>query len=366
MLKIEKVEAVAFRAARRPWHAAFGTVLESEYAVVFVESEDGHVGVGEVATIWSRKGRAQARDINEIVAPQLVGKDALRLNELCLLVRDALGREGNPAKAGVDIALHDLVGKALGLPVHQLLGGKVRDRFRLSHSINMASPEEMAAEAVFLVERGFRTLKLKAGIDHSNDLRALELIRDAVGPDITLRVDLNAGVASPKEAVRQIGALESFALEFVEQPVKGPDLEGMAFVRKRTGVPIMADESLWTSADAAALARLGAADLGNIYVMEAGGLREGRQAFATLEAAGISCMLGSMPEFGIGTAAQLHLGSTVPNLLETNDLCGFDYQLEDYLEDPLTIEDGSIAVPEGPGLGVELDLEKLEAWRIDP
>jgi muconate cycloisomerase len=365
MLKITKVEAVAFRAPRRPWHAAFGTVIESEYAVVFVESEDGHVGIGEVATIWSRKGRAQARDINEIVAPLLVGRDAMRLNELCVLVRDALGREGNPAKAGVDIALHDLVGRALKLPVYQLLGGKVRDRFRLSHSINMASPEEMAEEAAFLVDRGFRTLKLKAGIDHSSDLRALELIREAVGTEISLRVDLNAGVTSPKEAVRQIGALEPFALEFVEQPVKGPDLDGMAFVRERTSVPVMADESLWTSADAAAIARKSAADLGNIYVMEAGGLREGRQAFAVLEAAGISCMLGSMPEFGIGTAAQLHLGATVPNLLETNDLCGFDYQLEDYLVDPLTIEDGSIAVPNGPGLGIELDRKKLEAWRID-
>lgn len=366
MLKIAKVEAVAFRAPRRPWHAAFGTVLESEYAVVFVEAEGGIVGVGEIATIWSRKGRAQARDVNEIVAPLLIGKDALRLNELCVLVRDALGREGNPAKAGIDIALHDLVGKALGLPVHQLLGGKIRDRFTLSHSINMASPEEMAEEAVHLAERGFRTLKLKAGIDHRSDLRALELIRGAVGTEITLRVDLNAGVTSPKEAVRQIRALERFELEFVEQPVKGPDLAGMAFVRERTTVPIMADESLWTSADAAALIRLGAADLGNVYVMEAGGLREGRQAFATLEAAGIPCMLGSMPEFGIGTAAQLHLGATVPNLMETNDLCGFDYQLEDYLVEPLVIEDGTIAVPDGPGLGVELNRKMLEAWRIEP
>jgi muconate cycloisomerase len=364
-MKITSVTAVPFRAPRkRAWHAAFGTVLESEYAVVFIDTDDGLTGVGEIATVWDRRGISQADDVNRLLAPLLIGKDPLRLTELCVTIHRALGRGSNPAKAGVDIALHDLAGKILNVPVYQLLGGKLRDRVHLSFSVSMGPPEQMADEAAALVASGFRTLKLKAGLDHRADLAALELIRDRVGPDITLRIDMNAGVASPKEALRRVREYEPFRLEFVEQPVKGPDIAGMAFVRKRTSIPIMADESIWESADALAVVEAGAADLANIYVMEAGGLREARQAFGVCEAAGLPAMVGSMPEFGIGTVAQLHLGVTIPNLIEANDLCGFLYHQEDLLETPLRVADGIITVPEGPGLGVTLDRARLKRWEI--
>lgn len=364
-MKITSVEAFAFRAPRRrPWHAAFGTVRESEYAVVFIGSDEGLTGVGEIATVWDRRGVSQAQDVNRLLAPLLIGKDPLRLNELCVTIHRALGRGSNPAKAGVDIALHDLVGKTLGVPVHQLLGGKLRDRVALSFSVSMGPAEQMAEEAAALVAAGFKTLKLKAGLDHRVDLAAFEGIRERVGPGITLRVDMNAGVASPKEALRRVRDYESFALEFVEQPLRGSDIAGMAFVRERTSIPIMADESVWDSADALAVVNAGAADLANIYVMEAGGLREARQAFAVCEAAGLAAMVGSMPEFGVGTAAQLHLGVTVPNLIEANDLCGFLYHQEDLLETPLQVDDGTIALPEGPGLGVTIDESRLRRWRI--
>lgn len=364
-MKIASVEAIPFRAPRkRLWKAAFGTVQESEYAIVFVRTDNGLMGVGEIATVWERKGISQAHDVNTILAPLLVGHDATQLNHLCRLVHGALGRDSNPAKAGVDIALHDLVGKAQGVPVSALLGGTVRDHVALSHSISLGSPADMAEEAAELVGRGFRTLKTKAGLDHAHDLRALDAIRRRVGPGIALRVDMNAALTSPKEALRRLRDFECFALEFVEQPLKAHDLEGMAFVRARTTIPIMADESLWTSADALAIVRAQAADLANVYVMEAGGIREARQAFAVCEAAGMTVMMGSMPEFGIGTVAQLHLALTAPNLIGANDLCGFDYHQDDILETPLTIEGGTIRPPRGPGLGVTIDQRKLERWRI--
>ena len=364
-MKITSVEAIPFRAPRRrPWHAAFGTVLESEYAVVLIQSDEGVVGVGEIATVWDRRGVSQAHDVNRLLAPLLIGKDPLRLGELCLAVHRALGKGSNPAKAGVEIALYDLVGLALGVPVYQLLGGKIRDRVELSFSVSMGPPEQMADEAAALVAQGFRTLKLKAGLDHRADLTAFERIRSRVGPEVMLRIDMNAGVASPKEGLRRVRDYEGMRLEFVEQPVAGPDLIGMAFIRERTTVPIMADESLWDSADALAVVRAAAADLANVYVMEAGGLREARQAFAVCEAAGLPGMIGSMPEFGIGTAAQLHLAVTVPNLIVANDCCGFLYHQEDLLEAPLRVADGTITVPETPGLGVRLDRSRLDQWKI--
>jgi len=299
-----------------------------------------------------------------VVAPLLIGKDPRALNELCIATHRALGRDSNPAKAGVDIALHDLAGRILGIPVHQLLGGKLRDRMQLSFSINMGSADAMAAEAVELCAQGFRTLKLKAGLDHRADLRALEAIRARIGEEITLRIDMNAGVTSPKEAMRRIRDFEAFRPEFVEQPVKGHDIAGMAFVRERSNIPIMADESVWDSRDALAVVTRGAADLANIYVMEAGGLREGRQAFAVFEAAAMPTMLGSMPEFGIGTAAQLHLAAVAPNLMATNDLCGFMYHRHDIVHQSPRVHDGEVFVPPGPGLGVELDDELLARWAV--
>jgi muconate cycloisomerase len=286
------------------------------------------------------------------------------LNELCTLIRGALGRDGNPAKAGVDIALHDLVGKALNVPVHQLLGGRLRERCGLSVSLNMAPPEEMAAEAVDYLAQGFGTLKLKAGLDQRHDLAALEAIRGRIGADVPLRVDINAGWSMAKEGLRWVRQFERFGLEFVEQPAKAHDIEGLAFIRERSPVPIMADESVWTAADALAVIRRGAADLINIYVMEAGGLREAKLAAGVCEAAGMPVMLGSMPEFGIGTAAQLHLGVTLPNLIEANDLCGFLYHREDVIEPTLVVENGTIEPPPGPGLGVTVARDRLERWRV--
>ncbi len=132
-MKISKVKAIPFRAPRKNvWNAAFGRVAESEYAIVLIETDEGQRGVGEIATVWDRRGISQADDVNRLLAPLILGKDPLNLNELCLAVHRALGRGSNPAKAGVDIALHDLVGRVLGLPVYQLLGGKVRDRMPLS------------------------------------------------------------------------------------------------------------------------------------------------------------------------------------------------------------------------------------------
>jgi L-alanine-DL-glutamate epimerase-like enolase superfamily enzyme len=364
-MRITSVRAVPFRSRRKNvWHAAFGHVAESEYAIVLIDTDEGLRGIGEIATVWDRRGISQADDVNRLLGPLLVGKDPLALNELCVAVYRALGRGSNPAKAGVDIALHDLAGKILGLPIYQLLGGKLRDRVKLSFSINMASAEAMADEAAGLVDQGFQTLKLKAGLDHNADLKALTTIRARIGDAITLRVDMNAGISSPKDAVRRIRDFDAFNLEFVEQPLKAHDIGGMAFVREHSSLPIMADESIWDSRDALEVVKAGAADLANIYVMEAGGIREARQAFAVLEAAGMSTMLGSMPEFGIGVAAQLHLAAVAPNLMATNDLCGFLYHERDIVHTSPIIQRGEIQIPTGPGLGVELDESLLGHWKI--
>ena len=157
--------------------------------------------------------------------------------------------------------------------------------------------------------------------------------------------------------------MEECNLELVEQPLPAHDLDGMAEVRVSIGVPLMADESIRNPRSAMQVIQREAADIANVYVTEAGGLLNASRIIAMCEAAGMPCMIGSMPEFGIGTAAQIHLGVAMTNLGPDSDTCGVLYHEEDLLKSPLRIENGFSYPPEGPGLGVEIDMTILESWR---
>jgi muconate cycloisomerase len=269
------------------------------------------------------------------------------------------------AKAGLEMALFDIVGKALGTPVHTLLGGITRERVPLSFSIPFGDPGAMADLAAERVAQGFGAVKVKVGRDPETDVAAVARVRQAVGPAVELRVDANMAWQSPKRAVAMIRRLEPYDLEFVEQPLPPRDLDGMAFVRARASVPVMADESVWTPADTIEVIRREAADAVNVYVSESGGLANAARSFAICEAAGIPCMIGSMPELGIGTAAQIHLGVAVTRLGFASDACGALYYAEDLLREPLEIAGGFAYPPSRPGLGVEVDWKVVKRWQIE-
>ena len=363
-MKITSVKAIPVRVPRpQPFTSSLGTHPFTENAVVEIYTDEGLVGLGEASSIWDRKGRGEADDIDQLLAAALKGQDPLRINELSALMNRLLHR-AFPAKAGVEMALWDIAGKALNAPVYNLLGGRVRERVLLSHSLSMGDPEQVAGQAEQLAAKGYKTLKVKVGRDPRADLRTVEAVRRRVG-ELTLRVDANMGWPSPKEAVQHIRELEPFGLELVEQPLHSGDLEGLRFVRERVGVPIMADESVWTPADALACIRAGAADVFNVYVAEAGGLGPASQIFAIAEAGRLPCIIGSMPELGIGTAAQAHLAFAMRNLGYASDVNGAVYHSDDIVRERPRIEAGYLYPPGGPGLGVTLDPEKLEKYRID-
>lgn len=341
---------------------ALGPAAVSEYALVFVDTDAGIVGLGEIASVFTRRGRLLARDVEARLGPAVTGEDPFRIAYLVQKMDRALdGVE--EAKAGVEMALWDIVGKALDTPVYNLLGGKVRERIPLSYSIPFGEPKAMAEYALERVRAGHRTIKVKVGNAPALDLEAVQRVREAIGPEVRLRVDANMAWPTAKEAIRLIRAMEAWNLELVEQPLPAHDLDGMAEVRRAIGVPLMADESLRTPRDAMAVIRRGAADVANVYVTEAGGLLNASRIFTLCEAAGMPCMIGSMPEFGIGTAAQMHLGVAMTNLGPDSDTCGVLYHAEDLLTRPLRIEGGYAYPPEGPGLGVEVDMAVVERWR---
>ncbi len=342
---------------------ALGPAAYSDYTIVFVETDAGIIGLGEVASVFKRRGALLHHDLETALVPVVIGEDPFRISWIVQKMDRALdGVE--EAKAGIEMALWDIVGKALDTPVYNLLGGKVRHRIPLSYSIPFGAPEDMAELARERVKWGHRTIKVKVGSeDSARDIAAVALIRKTIGPDVKLRVDGNMGWQTAKQAIRVIRAMEEHNLELVEQPLAAHDLDGMAEVRRAIGVPLMADESIRNPRSAMQVILRNAADIGNVYVTEAGGLLNASKIFAMCEAAGMPCMIGSMPEFGIGTAAQIHLGVAMTNLGPDSDACGVLYHQEDLLKTPLRIENGFSYPPEGPGLGVEIDMKVFEAWR---
>ena len=355
---------------RRPFGGvtmtALGPAAVSDYTIVFVDTDAGITGIGEVDSVFKRRGQLLRNDLEQALIPAVIGEDPTRIAYLVQKMDRVLdGVE--EAKAGIEMALWDIVGKSLNVPIYKLLGGKVRDRIPLSYSIPFGTPEQMADFAVERVKAGHRTIKVKVGSeDAARDIAAVRMIRDAIGSDIKLRVDGNMGWPNAKHAIRIIRTMEAYDLELVEQPLSPHDLAGMAEVRRSISVPLMADESIRSPRSAMDMIRAGAADIANVYVTEAGGLLNAMRIFAMCEAAGMPCMIGSMPEFGIGTAAQIHLGVAMTNLGPDSDTCGVLYHAEDLLKTPLNIDNGFAYPPEGPGLGVEIDMSILERWRREP
>ena len=362
-MKITSVETIAVSIARsQPFTSSLGKQRATINAIVEVHTDEGITGIGEASSVWDRLGRGERDNIDGALAELLVNQDPFCINAINALMDERL-HHSFPAKAAVEMALFDIAGKALNTPVYNLLGGCVHERIPLSRSLSMGPSDENAAQAEQLAAEGYTTLKMKIGRDSNEDFANLEAIRKVL-PGIILRVDANMGWSSAREAVRRIGELEQFDLEFVEQPLPAADLEGMRFVRDHVGVPVMVDESIWRPNAAIACMRAKAADIFNVYVSEAGGLTPASDIFSIAEAAHIPCMIGSMPEFGIGTAAQTHLAFAMRNIGFACDLNGCTYHKDDIILETLPIESGYIYPPTGPGLGISIDRDKLEHYQI--
>ena len=358
-MKITAVETTpVFVSRRRAYGAVTRTTLGpadmSEHGIVQVHTGSGPSGLGEIASVFARRPPLLCRDVDEMLGPILIGRDPLAITGALRAMESRLP-DGQLAIAGVEMALWDIAGKALGVPVYKLLGGRMRDRVPLSYSVPHGEPEQMAHFALARAGEGFRTVKVKVGQGMERDVEAVRQVRAAVGSAHRVRVDANMAMRSAKEAVRFVERIMPFDPELLEQPVPARDLHAMAEIRRAVSLPIMADESVGPPRDAMEVIRREAADVINVYVSEAGGIQNAARIFTLAGEAGLGCMIGAMPELGIGTAAQIHLGIAMPNLDLDSDTCGSLYQEEDLLATALRLEGGFACVPEGPGLGVELD-----------
>ncbi|HHY93936.1 MAG TPA: dipeptide epimerase [Firmicutes bacterium] len=268
---------------------------------------------------------------------------------------------GNPAaKAAIDLACYDVTGKALGVPAYQLLGGAYRlsqDAFDL---IDLWSPERAAEEAGRLAAQGVTQIKVKVGKDLQGDLERVRAVRKAA-PMATLKVDANQQWGG-KRALQIIPRLEEIGVAVVEQPVPAYDVEGMARVRAGVSCAIMADESVKTDRDAWRLLSAGVVDALNVKISKVGGLWPAQRIVTLAQAAGIPCQAGCTLENSLVDAAAAHLFASQPNVI-WNEIKAPQWIVDDVAHG-LKVEGGLVYVPVQPGLGLEIDEERLARFRV--
>jgi muconate cycloisomerase len=343
---------------------AKGFRFSSQLIVVVVHTDAEIDGLGEFngTANWSGETQIGAKAvIDQHFAPRLIGEDPRQIRG-CVARLDRVF--GNPfAKAAVEMALFDILGKSLGAPLYQVLGGPVRSlELPVRFPIMPVGPAESADVARRMVAEGFRTIKLKVGHDPLEyDLERVREVREAIGPEIRLTVDANGGW-SVNEAIRASHRLEEFDVAFVEQPVYRLDLDGLARVRSQTRLPVMADESVFTPQDALACIQKGAADILSVYPGKNGGILNSLTIVEMAAAAGVSCAIGSNVEWDIASAAMAHLAAALPNIAVekyATDIIGPFFHTQHACQPPWTAAGGSLHVPQGPGLGVSLLAKQL-------
>lgn len=324
-----RINVVRGRAVSVPLHTPFVTALRRTSTVdtllVSVELADGRTGLGEAPQVWAVTGDSivsAAACIEQVLAPVLIGADSDDWAQLAPRVARACARNFG-AKAAVETALLDVVAQGEGMPLAHLLadvagvprpvpGADGVFEVATDVTISAGSPESLASTARERVAEGFTRLKLKVGTDAATDVARVRAVRDAVGPDIGIRLDANQGW-SREDAVTVVRALADAQLgvELVEQPVAGDDVEGMAWVRERVDLPILADETVYGVFDLERVIRLGAADAINVKLAKCGGLLTGVRLLTRAREAGLGTMVGSMMESHVGLAAAASLVAAV-------------------------------------------------------
>src|SRR3954452_14416428 len=384
MPTLQSVETLLVQVPTRREHKWTGlTESIGRYVLVKMTDSDGRVGWGEAPALkdWGGEfGRYFGESaaivrvvIDQYLAPAVKGVELGNIAELHARM-DAIVKGYPYAKASVEFAAYDLAGRWLNVPVHVLLGGKARSRVPVTHSIGLLSIEEAEREVANVAEEGIKTIKIKVGVDAKRDVEMVKRVRAAVGDAVELCIDANEGYKTPGEAIATVRQMEPYRLKYVEQPVMG--IERIAAVARAIDAPVMADESAWNAHDVIQIVEHKAAQIVSIYTTKPGGLYKAMEVAATCRAAGIVCNVNGSVELGVGNLANIQLAAAAPAVTLScvvpvstpaqwlKGQVGGIYYRDDLLVAPMTVVDGAIEVPTGPGMGIEPDLEKIERYRV--
>ena len=345
----------------------YGTRYAALKTMIFIETDEGITGVGEA---W-----APADKTVQGLKRWIVGRDPFDVNA----IERTINNRGNVrhlmghlpvgllnVTGGISMALWDVMGKAVEKPVYKLIEGRYRDRVECRYWMCDKPPEDQAAEAVKAVEAGFRALKIKAGLNPEHDVNCVKAVREAVGDRVEIGFDFNGGYTAGK-AIRTIKKMERYDPSHIEEPVDSNNIGALARVRRHVDVPILCcGRGCTTKESIQELVFKDAADAVNLDLCRNGGFLETQRCAAVAEAGGLEASCHSSPgELGVATAAQLHLVTATPSWLEPVDSAYVKVlpPSEDIITRPFEYENGTLSVPEGPGLGIEIDEERFERAR---
>ena len=335
---------------RVPFKTALRSVSSVEDVIVEVYTDTGAVGYGEAPPTGAITGDTTGAILGALqdhIIKTVVGRDVDEFEDLMQALNKCI--VGNTsAKAAMDMALWDLYGQLYRIPVYKLMGGS-RKEIITDITISVNDPEEMARDAVDAVRRGYDTLKIKVGAHPELDVARLTAVRQAIGNDTRIRIDANQGWEPKQE--------KGLDIEFVEQPVKAHDIDGLKYVTERSYVPVLADESVFSPEDAVRIMQTGAADLVNIKLMKCGGLYNALKIVSAAEVYGVECMIGCMLEAKISVNAAVHL-ACAKKIITKIDLDGPVLCSEDPILGGAVFDEQRITVSDEPGLGIK-GVEKI-------
>ena len=350
-------------------HQLAMTVMNTQSMVIVrLRCSDGIEGIGEATTIGGLSYGEESPEsiklnIDTYLAPALIGRDATNIH--AAMAKLAYTARGNTfAKSALETALLDAQGKRLGVPVSTLLGGAVRDRLPVLWTLASGDTQRDIAEAESLLEsRRHNTFKLKIGRRAvADDVAHVCAIKRALGDCARVTVDVNQAW-NEAEAAGAIAQLEANGVDLIEQPLPRAHLAGMARLAARFVVPIMADEAVHSPEDALEIARLGAADVLALKIAKSGGLFGLVRTAAVGDAAGMALYGGTMLEGSVGSIASAHVFATLPRLAWGTELFGPLLLTDDIVVNRPEFRDFALTVPTTPGLGLELDDDKLKHYR---
>lgn len=351
----------------RPHRFAVARMQSQAILLVRIRTSDGIVGLGEGVVPggpwWGGESiEGMQALVQRYIGPMMVGRNALDIDALARVIERGIA--GAPfAKAGVEMALWDATGKALGVPLHQLLGGAHRRTLPVTWAIGADPVETVVAEAREKLRSGaHRSFKFKMGAaDPAQDVARVVSIAEQLRNDADLAIDLN-GSWDELTARRWLPALDDAGISLFEQPLPRGNHEGAARLRHKHRAALMADESLLSPADAFTLARVGAADTFAVKLAKTGGIGNAQRIAAIAEAAGIACYGGTTIETSLGTAASVHTFCALAPLTAGTELFGPLLLADDIANTPLEYHGGHLRLNDAPGIGVELDEDKVAKY----
>ncbi|MFB6218820.1 MAG: mandelate racemase/muconate lactonizing enzyme family protein [Halobacteriaceae archaeon] len=356
------VEPIAEPRGLAPYVTNHGQVESMKRMLIRLDTDEGVTGWGEMRNTLSPESTKVV--LEQDIAPHVVGRDVWEVEAFTdsfffeyMDVQQFLG--------GVEMAMLDALGKYRGVPVHELVGGKCEDAVEFAYCVGILSPEESREHATRALEGGFDVLKTKAGRDWEQDVERIVAMDDEADGNLEFRLDPNQGWTF-EEAVRVGAKLEDAGvyLQYLEQPVRIDTYGTYAKLRERLRQPVAVNEDMYFQRNLQYLGREDAIDAGVVDIVPSGGIRAMQKLAGQAADLGVSLSHHCAFDLGVKTAAILHAVAATPAVNLPPDTVYYAWE-DDVIEEPFTVEEGAIAVPDGPGLGVTVDESKVEEYRID-